>query len=368
MRIAALTALVLALALPVSAQQQPGLPPSKALLEMKKGVLAELNKLKGEMAKRNARNEAMDCDNIGAKLMAPSKAMPEKGASSPFPGEKPYEEVLDLWAEAGPALAKLCKDAQAELKDKELEESKLFAGWFDTFPDIARGIKHLNRRRKFMKLPPVTEDWSGSIGGYLHGIYLKVNKDHPSVAGLGAHNEDRKLPAWTPEGEKAAGGILAWGGSAEGIMDNWINSRFHRHPVMNRDCGKVAFGGRPDGGYSCRDGGGGATGRPGAEVITWPGDGDTEIPTSFGGELPNPFPPGVSSAGTVVVIDFGGRQPKGPQWRLLDPDKKPVELLDLDKKSPICFCAKSALKGKTQYTVEFTTADGLKLSWSFTTR
>jgi hypothetical protein len=45
-----------------------------------------------------------------------------------------------------------------------------------------------------------------------------------------------------------------------------------------------------------------------------------------------------------------------------------VELLDLDKKSPICFCAKSALKGKTQYTVEFTTADGLKLSWSFTTR
>lgn len=365
MRRAWVVTILFATTLSASAQQAP---PSKALLDMKKGVLAELNKLKGELLKRNARNEALDCDNIGVKLMTPSKAMAERGASAPFPGDKAYDEVLDLWAEAGPALAKLCKDAEAELKDKELEEAKLFAGWFETFPDLSRGIKHLNRRRRFMKLPAVTQDWSSSIGGYLHGIYLKVNKDQPSVAGLGAHNEDRKLPAWTPEGEKAAGGILAWGGSAEGIMDNWLNSRFHRHPVMNRDCGRVAFGGRRDGGYSCRDAGGGATGRAGADVITWPGADDTEIPTSFGGELPNPFPPGVSSAGTVVVIDFGGRQPKNPQWRLLDPDKKPVELLDLDKKSPICFCAKSALKPKTQYSVEFVTADGQKLSWSFTTR
>ena len=167
MKLAVLSALLLA------AAQQP--PPSKALLEMKKGVLSELNRLKGEMGKRNARNEAMDCDNIGAKVMTPAKPMPEKGASAPFPGDKAYEEVLDLWAEAGAALAKLCKEAQPELKDKELEEAKLLAGWFETYPDIARGIKHLNRRRKFMKLPAVTEDWSASNGAYLHGIYLKVN-------------------------------------------------------------------------------------------------------------------------------------------------------------------------------------------------
>src|SRR5437868_659126 len=146
--------LTLAVAALLAPQQAP---PSKALTEMKKGVLAELNKLKGELAKKGARNDVMDCDNIGLKLMTPSKAMPEKGASAPFPGEKAYEEVLDLWAEAGPALAKICKDAQGELKDKELDEAKLFAGWFETFPDIAKGIKHLNRRRRFMKLPAVTE-------------------------------------------------------------------------------------------------------------------------------------------------------------------------------------------------------------------
>src|SRR5205809_307906 len=129
MRIAARMAIVLGLAIPASAQQPPGLPPSKALLEMKKGALAELNRLKGEMLKRNARHEAMDCDNMALKVMTLSRPMPEKGASAPFPGEKAYEEVLDLWAEAGPALAKLCKDAQGELKEKELDESKLFAGW-----------------------------------------------------------------------------------------------------------------------------------------------------------------------------------------------------------------------------------------------
>jgi hypothetical protein len=58
----------------------------------------------------------MDCDNIGREGDDAVEAHAEKGASAPFPGEKAYDEVLDLWVEAGPALAKLCKDAQAELK------------------------------------------------------------------------------------------------------------------------------------------------------------------------------------------------------------------------------------------------------------
>src|ERR1051326_7475272 len=105
MRRALVVTILLATTLSASAQQAP---PSKALLDLKKGVLAELNKLKGEMLKRNARNEALDCDNIGVKLMTPSKAMAERGASAPFPGDKAYDEVLDLWAEAEPALAQLC--------------------------------------------------------------------------------------------------------------------------------------------------------------------------------------------------------------------------------------------------------------------
>ncbi|HZE95998.1 MAG TPA: hypothetical protein VE981_03130, partial [Planctomycetota bacterium] len=332
-----------------------------------KSVIAELVKLRGELAKKNAKSDVIDCDNIATKLTTPSKPMPERVVSTPFPGDAVYEEVLALWIEGGKTLAKLYREGAAALKDKEAEEATLFAGWFDTFPEVGRGIQQLNKRRKAMKLAPVTQDWANSIGGYLHGKYLKTNKDHPSVAGLGAHNEDRKLPGWTIEGEKAAGGILAWGADGPGTMDVWLNSRFHRSPVMNRDCGRVAFGGTREEGFSCRDVGG-MSGKPLAEVITWPGDGDTDIPTSFGSELPNPFPPGVSSSGTVIVADFGGRQPKKPEWRLLDPDKKPVEILNLDTKNPICFVAKSALAAKTKYTVEIATADGQRMTWSFTTK
>jgi len=342
-------------------------PVSKALAEVRKAALAEVNKLRNEMLKRGARGEASDCDNIAAKILLPSKPMPEKGAAAPYPGDKAYDEVLTFWGEAGPALAKIYKDGEADLKDAELEEAKLFQGWFETWPDLATGIRHLNRRRKFCKLAAVTQDWSGSIGGYLHGIYLKKNKDQPSTQGLGAHNEDRKLPGFTPEGEKAAGGILAWGRTSEGIFDMWLNSRFHRNPVLSPECARVSFGGRQDGGYSCREAPGGAN-RPLADLITWPGDGDTDIPTSFGGELPNPFPPGVTSAGTVVVLDFRKGQPKKLDVKLLDSAGKPVEMLGLDLKNPYCYCAKSALLAKSKYSVEASSPEGVKVAFSFTTR
>jgi hypothetical protein len=186
------------------------------------------------------------------------------------------------------------------------------------------------------------------------------------VRGLGAHQEDRALPGWSPEGEQAAGGILGWGRSSEEIMDMWLNTRFHRDPVFNRTCGRIAFGGMPNNGYSCRNAGG-LLGRSTTDLITWPGDGDTDIPTTFAGELPNPFPPGMTSSGTLVVVDFGGRLPKQPAWRLLDPEQNPVETLTLDQ-TPICFVAKQALKTKTTYTVEVTAAGGFKHTFSFTTR
>jgi hypothetical protein len=356
-----------ALAIVVIFASRQAVPSSKALAEVRKTALLEVNKLRTEMAKRNARAEISDCDNVAAKILLPSKAMPEKSASAPYPGDKAYEEVLTLWAEAGPALAKIYKDGQAELKDAELEEAKTFEGWFATWPDLAQGIRHLNARRKFCKLAPVTQDWSASIGGYYHGIYLKKNKDQPGTQGLGAHNEDRKLPGFTPEGEKAAGGILAWGRTAEGIFDMWLNSRFHRHPVLSPECARVAFGGGQDGGYSCREAPGGSN-KALAELVTWPGDGDTDIPTTFGGELPNPFPPGVTSAGTVLVLDFRTRQPKKLDVKLLDAGGKSLELLGLDTKNPYCYCAKSALQGKSKYTVEALSSEGAKITYSFTTR
>jgi hypothetical protein len=347
------------------AQEKPPPPVSAPLAEARKRAAAELNKMREAMAKKGYKAEVGDCESILGKLFAPSRPMGQKGAFSPYPGDKEYEEVLTAWSEMGTALSGIYRDAAAGLKDKELEEAQTFADWFATFGELAKGVRHLNKRRKFCRLPPVTLDWSGSLGGFLHGIYLKLNRDHPSTQGLGAHNEDPKLPGHTPEGAEAAGGILG-GGTAESIMDSWLMSRFHRDPVFSRTCGRIAFGGLPGGWWSCRSAGGMA-GKTAAEAVTFPGDGDTEIPTEFGGEAPNPFPPGMTSSGTLVVVEFTGRQPKKPSWRLLDPDGREVPIVTLDK-MPICFVAKTALKGRTKYSVEVTGIDGYKLAFSFTTR
>jgi hypothetical protein len=362
-----LLALLLAAASTAGAlQEKPPPPISKELLEARKKAIGELSKMRDAMTKKGLKAEIADCDTIMAKLWQPDKMMQQKGAFTPFPGEKEYDEVVTAWAEMGTTLAGIYRDGAAAMKDpKEQEEATTFSEWFATFPEIAKGIRHLNRRRKFCKLAPVTEDWSGSLGGFLHAKYLKLNANDPSVAGLGAHNEDPKLPGATREGAEAGGAILG-GGSAEGVMDNWLGSRFHRDPVFNANCGRVAFGGIPGGWWACPSAGGMA-GKPLADIATYPGDGDTEIQTSFSGEAPDPFPKGMTSSGTLVVVQFLRAQPKKPVWKLLDPDGKEVTIVTLDK-FPICFVAKEPLKGGTKYSVEVSGDAGFKFIFSFTTR
>lgn len=355
-----------AVALPAAAQQKPQAPPSKELMEVRKKAVEALTEMRTRMAAKGAKAEIGDCDSIIAKLCEPHKPMTQKGAFSPYPGDEAYEETLAAWTELGAQLSGLYREAAASLKDKEQEEAWLFSEWFATWAEVAKGVRHLNRRRKFIGVAPVTTDWSGSLGGFLHGRYLKQNASDPSTAGLGAHNEDPKLPGYTTEGAEAAGGILG-GGTSEWVMDSWLGSGFHRDPVFSRTCGRIAFGGLPGGWWSCRNAGG-IAGKPTKTVLTFPGDGDTEIPTEFGGEAPNPLPKGLTSAGTFIVIDFAGGYPKKPEWKLIDPDGREVERIDLTKTPPLTFVAKTPLKGRSKYTVEVWDQKGWKHSFSFTTR
>jgi hypothetical protein len=341
----------------------PTTPVSRELVAIRKQAVGELAKLQTAMLKKGCRPEAADAEAIVAKLMAPTEAKLDKEPVGVLPSETVYEEVLKSWSEAGTSLSTIYRNGASRLQGKEREEAEFFAGWLATFPDLANGIRHLNRRRKFSKLPPVTQDWSGSIGAYYHGIYLKLN---PGVKGLAVHREEPDSPGWTPEGAKAAGAILGWTGSAEAMIDMWLNSRFHRNPVLNPACARVTLGGRPGGIYSCRSMNGASRLRA-PDFIIWPGDGDTGIPTSFGGELPNPFPQGMTSSGTVISIASTRRLPDGLVYRLLDAEMKPVETVTLDKR-PLCFVAKSALFGGTKYTVEVRGPKDFKLTFSFTTR
>lgn len=353
---------VLLLASPLLAQ---GKGPSKPLGEARQKACAALAEMKLAMTKKGMKGEAEDCDAIAAELKQPSKQLSAKGAGAPYPGDEAYEEVLAAWSELGKRLAGIYEEAAPSLEGREKEEAETYAGWFATWDQVGVGIRRLNRRRRFSKLGPVTCSWAGSLGGYLHGVYLEKNAHDPSVEGLGAHNEAPGLPGATPEGAEAAGGILGAGG-AEGSIDMWCGSRFHREPVLNRSVGRVSFGGLPRGWWSCREAPGGAP-KQQPDVVVYPGDGDTDIPTAFFGEAPDPFPPGVRSSGTIVYVEFFKNRPKRPKWRLLDPDGAAVEILTLDE-HPLCFVAKEALKRATKYTIEVTGQDRFKFTSTFTTQ
>jgi hypothetical protein len=149
-------------------------------------------------------------------------------------------------------------------------------------------------------------------------------------------------------------------------MDSWLGSEYHREPVFSSNCSRILFGGLKDGWWSCRNGSGGA-GRALGDVITYPGDGDTEIYTYFGGEGPNPLAPfGMSTSGTFVVVNFLRGKPKKPAPVLKDQDGNAVEIIVINKNNPISFVAKKPLQGETKYTVEIVGLDG-KFSFSFTT-
>src|SRR6185295_7298480 len=67
----------------------------------------------------------------------------------------------------------------------------------------AKMLEVLNRIRRQADLTPVELDDVLSHGCRLHVKYLSLNAGRPEVQGLGAHEEDAKLPGFTALGAKA---------------------------------------------------------------------------------------------------------------------------------------------------------------------
>ncbi len=83
-----------------------------------------------------------------------------------------------------------------------------------------------------------------SRGCRLHAKYLVVNEDR---AGLIAGNEDAKYPEATPEGARAAkAGLVAQGvADPAETVDPWMNTFYHRIPILAPELRKVGFGCAP---------------------------------------------------------------------------------------------------------------------------
>jgi uncharacterized protein YkwD len=227
----------------------------------------------------------------------------------------------------------------------------------------AAALRALNDYRKLAGLAPVTLDPALSRPCRLHAEYLVKNFGKPTVKGLGVHDEIPGLPGFTPEGRRAArGAVIHLAGNSADAVDSWVNSFFHRIPLLSPDLRRVGFGlAKGDAVGSCTvvdvDNGKGDD-----RVILYPAEGQKKVPLAYQpGEKLSPMPKDADRrAGYPVTVTFPrGAAVRGVTARLAANGKEvPVWLTTPDKplhpllqRNSACILARAPLKPETTYTV-----------------
>lgn len=178
-------------------------------------------------------------------------------------------------------------------------------------PDAAeytRAIARMNAARRAAGLRPVVEDRAMSAACRLHATYLGLNAGKPQAVGLRRHQEDPALPGATKEGAVAGlnGDIAAV--RPEAAVDAWLDSLFHRTPMLDPNLTKVGIGCDVRGGVvSCVLMFEPGPVRPSERYpVAFPADGQADVELGFGApENPNPIPAGqVLEPGYPVTLAF----------------------------------------------------------------
>jgi hypothetical protein len=234
-------------------------------------------------------------------------------------------------------------------------------------------VLQLNELRKSMRLEPVEVVDELSRGARLHAAYLSAHPEQ-AAAWPDAHEEWPDVPEFTPEGAWAGGAsVIAFNG-AERCIDEWIGTFYHRVPLTHP--GLVAIGFAEVDGICVLDCGSLVDPNAGG-FVTYPFDGQKDVPTWFVPELPNPVPEVEDQGfGYPVTLQLG------PDWgdvqvelRLLRGGGEvdawvstPAEPTNpkLSPERTWCLMPKEPLAPRTAYTVEAKLPDR-EVTWSFTT-
>lgn len=225
-------------------------------------------------------------------------------------------------------------------------------------------LARINDYRKTAGLAPVELDATLSKGCTAHAKYLVKNDGHPSTAGLGAHEEDPKLPGYTPEGQKAGKSSDINFMPPPESVDSWMASFFHRVPILHPHLKKVGLGYAEGGkhGWVCvLDVTNGLGGGRQVPFVLYPIDKQQNVPLRFGGEVPNPIPEDTDGAGYPNTVTFPETKPvKKVEAILKDSAGKVLEVWLSSPEKPaderfqrhtVCVIAKNPFEPNTNYTI-----------------
>ncbi len=197
------------------------------------------------------------------------------------------------------------KKARVQVSAKEAQD-KLLAD-----PEVKQALVILNQARKTCGLNPVQLSVTRSIACQKHSRYLVLNKDSPLVQGLKAHEEFKGLKGYSAEGAEVGKHSVIHYVAPSQAIDDWLASFYHRVPLLQPNLKEVGIG-------YYRQGKEWACGiaspandfvEDAKDIVYYPDDGHTNVPRTFGDEVPSPLPSSHRGpAGFPITIYFARDQ------------------------------------------------------------
>jgi uncharacterized protein YkwD len=258
--------------------------------------------------------------------------------------------------------------------------------------DLTAGRKavldRLNRYRSAVGLAALQEDPALAEAAQAHAYFYLFNVGQAQLSGVAIHMEDPSLPGFSGARSIDRDRHFGYGGSRGGevidqvvspsaSIDDWIDSVFHRYPLMDRETSAVGYGAARVGALSIAVLDIGANPPGTGDPVVYPAPDQTDTPAAFvDSEVPDPLPQGaLPPAGYPITLQFGGAQKLTvSSGRLLDAAGKAVASFTLAPGDQLtaaewALVPRQPLKPGGRYTVDVSgTVDGKDFTkrWSFT--
>jgi uncharacterized protein YkwD/Tfp pilus assembly protein PilF len=252
----------------------------------------------------------------------------------------------------------------------------------------AAALATVNSYRKIAGLPPVVGNATISRSALAHSFYTFFNGARSDIRDLGIHREAKDAQGYIGDNvltraqhfgypTRPMTEIITHRADAGAAVSDWIDSVYHRIPLLRRDLLELGYGDAYLGPLTVQVMDMAYTDSAGGKVVLYPTANQSDVPISFNGnEVPDPAPNAEYPIGypvtatfprnaTVSISGFHFRDSSGldlPGYQL--PPSNETE-------NSFAFLANSPLKPGTTYTAELSgsvNGAAFRELWRFTTR
>ena len=180
----------------------------------------------------------------------------------------------------------------------------------------------INAARAKAGLAAVRLDDRVTEGATSHAYWWLFNLALPEVKGLGIHKEVSGTPGFTGNSMRDRATTFGYPlasmaedithrGTPAGAMSDWVDSVYHRFPIMRPDLDVIGYGAAVGGGLpiDVMDMGYRNEAGDSSQEVLYPAPSQTQVPVAFlGNELPDPVPSGGKyPTGYPITINFNLR-------------------------------------------------------------